>query len=46
MVTDWRLLQPKAHRYRDVVAGKRRRIHDLHRPLILAAMRRAADACR
>lgn len=30
MVNDSRLLQPKAHRYRDVVADKRRRVHELH----------------
>jgi uracil-DNA glycosylase len=30
MVTDSRLLQPKAHRYRDVVADKQRRVHDPH----------------
>lgn len=30
MVTDSRLLQPKAHRYRDVVADKERRVRDPH----------------
>ena len=30
MVTDSRLLQPKAHRFEDVTADKRRRIHDAH----------------
>jgi hypothetical protein len=30
MVTDSRLLQPKAHRYSDVVADKRRRIQEPH----------------
>ena len=30
MVTDWRLLEPKAHRFGDVVADKRRRVHEPH----------------
>jgi hypothetical protein len=30
MVTDSRLLHPKAHRFRDVVADKQRRVHDSH----------------
>ena len=30
MVTDSRLLQPKAHRFRDVVDDKRRRVHEPH----------------
>jgi hypothetical protein len=30
VITDPRLLLPKAHQFPDVVAGKRRRIHDPH----------------
>jgi len=30
MVTDSRLLEPKAHRFGDVVADKRRRVHEPH----------------